>query len=87
MEERKALEEMKILCHSSLVPKKADKSNTLVIMEKSDDGDKLVLKRHLLTSTYEIAEKEANHDVYKELTKYQTSRLHYSKRTQGDTER
>ena len=30
-EERKALEELKILCDSSLVLKKADKSNTLVL--------------------------------------------------------
>ena len=66
-EERKALEEMKSLCESSVVLKKADKSNTLVLMDKVDYENTLVLKGHLLTSTYERAKDDANHKVYKEL--------------------
>ena len=68
-EERKALEEMRILCESSLVLKKADKSNTLVLMDKQDYEQTLVLKGHLLTSTYETARDDANHQVYKDLVK------------------
>ena len=68
-EERKALNEMKSLCESSLVLKKADKSNTLVLMDKLDYENTLVLKGHLLTSTYEIAKDDANHQVYKDLVK------------------
>ena len=68
-DERNALEEMKILCDNSLVLKKADKSNTFVIMEKSDYEETLVLKGHLHTSTYEVADNDANHQVYKNLTK------------------
>ena len=42
-EERRALEELKTLCQTSLVIKKADKSNTLVIMDKDDYEKRLVL--------------------------------------------
>ena len=42
-EERTALEEIKNLCQSSLVIKKADKSNTLVVMGKEEYHDKLVM--------------------------------------------
>ena len=51
IKEREALEEVKILCQTSIVIKKADKSNTLVIMEKEDYEQKLVLSGHLHTST------------------------------------
>ena len=59
---------MKDLCRTTLVIKKADKSNTLVVMEKDDYEQKLVLQGHLHTSTYEQAETDANKTVYKKLT-------------------
>ena len=69
-EERKALEEMKSLCDGSLVLKKADKSNTFVIMDSSDYKENLVLKGHLHTPTYEVANDDASHQVYKRLKKF-----------------
>ena len=64
-EERKALEDLKKLCETSVVIKKADKSNTLVIIERDDYEKKLVLNDHLLTSTYDNEYKQ----VYKDLIK------------------
>ena len=69
-EERKALEEIKDLCEKSLIIKKADKSNTLVVMERDDYEKKLVLQDHLLTSTYEKANGDANRQVFKDLVKF-----------------
>ena len=68
-DERSALEEMKSLCASSLVLKKADKSNTFVLMDKCDYENSLVLKGHLQTPTYETADADANQEVYKNLVK------------------
>ena len=68
-EERTALEEIKSLCETSLTIKKADKSNTLVVMEKDDYEGKLVLDGHLHTTTYEKAPDDANKEVYKKLVK------------------
>ena len=68
-EERKALEEIKKLCETSIIIKKADKSNTLVIMERNDYENKLVLADHLHTSTYERADDGANQEVHKKLIK------------------
>ena len=67
VEERKALEEVKNLCETSIEIKKADKSNTLIIMEKDDYEKKLVLNGHLHTSTYKRADDEANAKVFKKL--------------------
>ena len=69
IEEKKAIEELKALCKTSIEIKKADKSNTLVIMDKTDYRDKLVMKGHLLTSTYEKAPNDANKTVFKGLEK------------------
>ena len=69
-EERKALEEIKDLCKTSVVIKKADKSNTLVIMEKDDYKQKLVLEDHLHTSTYERANDDANKQVFRDMVKF-----------------
>ena len=68
-EERTALEEILNLCKASLVVKKADKSNTLVVMEKDDYEGKLVMNGHLCTTTYEKAPDDANKKVYKKLEK------------------
>ena len=67
--ERRALEEIKERCKTSLVIKKADKSNTLVVMERNDYEQKLVLKDHLHTPTYERANDDANKHVFKNLVK------------------
>ena len=87
--ERKALEEIKELCKTSLVIKKADKSNTLVVMEKNDYEQKLVLKDHLHTPTYERANDDANKHVFKNLVKLcdKTQVLSYKERKKCDTER
>ena len=69
-EERLALNELKELCNTSVVVKKADKSNTLVVMEKTDYEQKLVLGDHLLTPTYEPSTDDANEKVFKDLGKF-----------------
>ena len=68
-EERSALNELKELSKSTIEIKKADKSDTWVIMDKDKYRDNLVLKEHLNTSTYEKAELDSNTNVYKELKK------------------
>ena len=65
----KALEELKLLVQSNIEIKKADKSDTWVIMDKTLYRDQLVLKEHLQTSTYEIASLDANKKVFVELGK------------------
>ena len=69
-EERKALEEIKDLCQKSIIIKKADKSNTMVLMEKDDYEQKLVLEDHLHTSTYERANDDANKQVFRDMVKF-----------------
>ena len=66
-EERNALNELRKLTTTSIEIKKADKSNTFVLMDKKDYKEKLVLKGHLETPTYEKAEQSANKKVYKNL--------------------
>ena len=66
-DERKALNEMKDICRSSIIIKKADKSNTLVLMEKNDYENKLVLEGHLHTPTYEKAPDDANKKVFSKI--------------------
>ena len=65
----KALEELKLLVQSNIEIKKADKSDTWVIMDKTLYRDQLVLKEHLQTNTYEIASLDANKKVFVELGK------------------
>ena len=67
--ERDALSELISLTRSNIEIKKADKSNTLVLMEKEDYKEKLVLDGHLRTETYEKSEPESNQKVYKNLVK------------------
>ena len=63
-EEENALRELKSLTQESIEVKKADKSNILVIMDKEEYKEKLVLKQHLETNTYEKAENDTNKKVY-----------------------
>ena len=58
--EEKALKELKLLVKTEIEIKKADKSDTWVIMDKILYRDNLVLKEHLLTPTYEKAANDAN---------------------------
>ena len=66
--ERKAIDEIKILSRSDIVIKKADKGNTLVIIDKSFYRDKLVLQDHLNSITYRPAELNSDMKVMKHLT-------------------
>ena len=68
-EEREALTEIQQLCQTSIEIKKADKSNTLVVMEKDDYERKLILEGHLHTTTYEKAPDDANKKVFSKLKK------------------
>ena len=68
-DEREALKELSKLSKTEIEIKKADKSNTLIIMDKDEYKNKLVLKGHLNTSTYEKADINANKNVYKDLVK------------------
>ena len=67
--EKNALQELKLLSKTSIEIKKADKSDTWLIMDKTLYRDNLVLKEHLLTPTYEKAHTNANKKVYVELKK------------------
>ena len=67
--EEKALEEFKKLTKDSLEIKKADKSDVWVIMDKGEYSERLVLKEHLQTPTYEESTQNINKEVYKNLSK------------------
>lgn len=60
--------QLKSLSKSTLEIKKADKSDTWVIMDKSEYR-KLILKEHLQTNTYEKAATDANKNVHRHLVK------------------
>ena len=66
-EEKKALQEIKVLVAKTIEIKKADKSDTLVIMDKQAYRDNLIFRDHLNTDTYEKADIHANKDVYRKL--------------------
>ena len=66
-EERRALEELKRLINTTIEIKKADKTNTFVVMDKNTYRDTLVLEGHLNTPTYERAPPDANKKVYRAL--------------------
>ena len=68
-EEQSALNELKTLSKSTIEIKKADKSDTWVIMDKCSYRDNLVLTEHLHTSTYEEADLDSNDRVFKDLKK------------------
>ena len=67
--EKQALEELKSLTKTSIEIKKADKTDMWVIMNKNEYRDKLVLKQHLNTPTYEEAVQDANKKVFTDLTR------------------
>ena len=68
-EEREALTELQQLSETTIEIKKADKSNTLVVMDKDDYKRKLVLEDHLHTPTYEKAADDAKKKVFLNLKK------------------
>ena len=65
--ERQALSEMKAA--KDIIIKKADKGNTLVIMDTSFYRDKLILSDHLQTATYSVVPIDADKKVYKDVKK------------------
>ena len=67
--EEQALKEIVQMSKNDIEIKKADKSNTLVIMDKEVYKEKLVLKDHLLTETYQKASPDANKKVFGKLKK------------------
>ena len=75
-EERKALAESRSLTKTKIEIKKADKTNTFVVIDKDTYKNTLVLQGHLNTDTYEQAPRDANSKVYRALVKlcdkYQT---------------
>jgi hypothetical protein len=68
-EEVQALRELKILIKSDLEIKKADKSNTLVVMDKDEYRNQLVHNCHLETSSYERVSENSDKLVYNNLKK------------------
>ena len=69
VDEENALKELISYSKESMEIKKADKSNTFVIMDKTHYRDKLVLEQHLLTDTYETADINSNLKVFRNLEK------------------
>ena len=67
--EKTAMEEIKKLTREKIEIKKADKSNTLVIIDKDIYKKKLILEDHLLTATYRKASDDSNKEVFKKLKK------------------
>ena len=65
--ERQALSEMKAA--KDIIIKKADKGNTLVIMDTKFYRDKLILSDHLETETYNVVSMDADKKVYKNVKK------------------
>ena len=63
------MKELIAMSKTDIEIKKADKSNTLVLMDKEDYKNKLVLNGHLYSPTYEKSDARANERVYKELVK------------------
>ena len=69
IEEETALRELKSLTKTSIEIKKADKTNTLVIMDKTDYRDKLVHKCHLQTDSYESVNENIDKKVHRNMKK------------------
>ena len=68
-EEQTALNEIKELTRTMLEIKKADKTNTFVIMDKDRYREQLVLNCHLRTPSYEKVDAESDTIVYQNLEK------------------
>ena len=69
-EEEIALEEIKRLTKTTLEIKKADKTSTIVIMNKVDYRDQLVTKCHLQTNAYQQVNNNTDKTVYKNLKSF-----------------
>ena len=69
IQEETALRELKSLTKTDIEIKKADKTNTLVIMNKSDYRDRLVQQRHLQTESYECVSENIDKSVYRNMKK------------------
>ena len=68
-EERRALAELISLTDTEIEIKKADKTNTFVVMDKETYKNTLVLQGHLHTPTYEQAPIDSNKKVFGALVK------------------
>ena len=68
-QEGTALQELIALTRTTLEIKKADKTNTLVVMDKGEYCEKLVLQCHLQTEAYNQVEEDIDNSVYKNLEK------------------
>ena len=66
-EEEIALNEIKALSRTEIEIKKADKTSTLVIMNKDDYCNQLVIQCHLETNAYEQVTNNIDSKVYKKL--------------------
>ena len=62
-----ALKELIALSADKIIIKKADKGNTLIVMDQQFYRDKLVLQDHLQTSTYRTADIKSDVKVFKNL--------------------
>ena len=76
--EKKALTDLKELAKSTIEIKKADKTDTWVVMEKSDYRDKLVIAEHLSSNTYKKAKLNINRKVYNNLTRLVKEKYKYN---------
>jgi hypothetical protein len=65
--QREALRDLKRA--NDIIIKKADKGNTLVVLDTNFYRDKLVLSDHLNTATYSVAPLNSDKKVYRELKK------------------
>ena len=68
--EEVALRELKELTRTEIEVKKADKTNTLVIMDKADYRDQLVHQCHLATNSYEPTEENIDKRVHNKIKKF-----------------
>ncbi len=68
--EEVALRELKELTRTEIEVKKADKTNTLVIMDKADYRDQLVHQCHLATNSYEQTEENIDKRVHNKIKKF-----------------
>ena len=68
LNEENALEDLISLSRSQIEIKKADKTNTIVIMNKEDYSNQLVTKCHLSTNSYEEVQNGIDSTVFKKLS-------------------
>ena len=71
-DEERALKELILLSKSTIEIKKADKTSTIVIMDKKDYSSQLVMRCHLQTEAYEKVESNIDSKVYKRLNEFCT---------------